>query len=412
MVSDLYYDCIRKLRMLDKQTNDPWKLLAKKLAFCLEDAISIAKLAHEIWTSREEENSKSMFFSLYRHCIKCVKIALTDINVKVQAIGLLMLKNVAQKEFSEGVDAKIQHFFLFFTGELLEDIFFLVHDTVKKPMSRQSIVVCEECLRFLFLFHTRSQGGECLQFSMNLLLESIFMVFSAPFDVHSQEFNEVRTISMRLISHLVQVPSSATQIREFLSSMPTSRRELLQDIIRSSISQGQYGSQVKSSNPSPIINLPVQLDIGATQSQQQLVSDSPLCSHEEAPKEGGGGGDDDDDDDWDAFQSFPTADTATGSSHSETASLPVSEFEHQSPGPAPITVSDKANDEEIPDGVKDNTNTSIACENGTQYPSMDEQNVLETKDIQSELVDACDTQPANDSKDLENDQNFEDVGKE
>lgn len=93
MVSDLYGDCIKKLHMLDKQATDPWKLLAKKLSFSLEDAMAVAKLAHETWNSGKEEVHRGILFSLYNQCIKCIKMAISDDNVKVslQIFPILLL---------------------------------------------------------------------------------------------------------------------------------------------------------------------------------------------------------------------------------------------------------------------------------------------------------------------------------
>ncbi|MQL85556.1 hypothetical protein Taro_018091, partial [Colocasia esculenta] len=81
VVSDFFEDCTKKLHMLEKQTTDTWKLLAKKLAFCLEDVIFVARLAHEI-LARGENNSRSFLLSLYKHCIKCVRTTLIVMNAK------------------------------------------------------------------------------------------------------------------------------------------------------------------------------------------------------------------------------------------------------------------------------------------------------------------------------------------
>ncbi|CAA6670474.1 unnamed protein product [Spirodela intermedia] len=313
MVSDLYENCNKKLHMLDKQASDPWKLLAKKLSFCLEDAIAVTRLAHETaWASGKEEIKEGILFSLYNRCIKCIKMALSDDNVKVQAISLLVLKNVVQKVHTEGSDAKARSFLLFFTGELLEEIFFLIQETLKKSSRKESMVVCEECLRFLFLFHTLAQGNECSQFSMGLLLEAIIMVFSASSDIHFEEVKEIKTTAMKLVSHLIQAPSTAAQIRDVLLSLPTAHRQLLQDIIRSSISQDQNPSHVNPSSPSLAIRPPVQSDATVRQIPLLLAPvPAPSRTHPEPPKEeilSDGRADDDDDDDWDTFQSLPATD--------------------------------------------------------------------------------------------------------
>ncbi|MQL85555.1 hypothetical protein Taro_018090 [Colocasia esculenta] len=224
----------------------------------------------------------------------------------------------------------------------------------------------------------------------------------------------MKTMAMRIISHLVQVPSTATQIKEILLSMPTIRRQLLQDIIRSSVSQAPKGSHMMSNNPSPVINLPVQLHVSAKQSPQQFASDSAhLHSHEDATKEETDGeskidDDVDSDDDWDAFQYFPAAGIATAGPQSETdnslVQSPVLGSEYQSSGSTLNMVSDEAKHEGGQDGVKDNAGTSIGNRMEDPLyskPSTDDECVLEAEDGPSQLLDVSGPQPVDYAKDRE-----------
>lgn len=94
-------------------------------------------------------------------------------------------------------------------GEILSDIFGLIQIILMVPsninfhvmiviiiindifcfwqeqMSWESAAILDECLKYLFVFHTLSQGSDSVIYALNVLLEAIFMVFDASDDFPS-----------------------------------------------------------------------------------------------------------------------------------------------------------------------------------------------------------------------------------
>ncbi|XP_078444054.1 HEAT repeat-containing protein [Wolffia australiana] len=297
MGSELGEDCKRKLHNLDTQLGDSWKLLGKKLSFFVEDAIAVAKLAHETWGRGKEEIHKPILFSIFNQSIKCVRMTLNDDNLKVRAVGLLTLKNAAQKAVIEGLNVDVCDFLLLFAGELLEELLLLVEGIPKNGMKKESIVISEECLRYLVLLHTLAQGKECSELLMTLILEAIIMILSSSSEIRFQEASEIKVTATRLLSHLVQSPSSSAQIKNVLLAMPQARRQQLQDIIRSSISPTDNTSLPSKQTSQPLtIKLPAQPAVFPKEESPSDFKDDNVNA------------DDDNDDDWDTFQSLPAAD--------------------------------------------------------------------------------------------------------
>ncbi|XP_058082071.1 protein SWEETIE [Magnolia sinica] len=312
----LSQDCIKSIHILDSKRRSSCKLLHTKLSFCLEEALSLSRLAHETQQLGQSKDNNMFLFTLYRQCIKCMQITLMDSNIQVQTVGLYVLKSIFQRELGESANMENNSFILFSAGELLGDIFSLIHKISEKIVTRESLVIAGECLRLLVLLHTLSQASECQKDVMNLLLEAIIMVVSVSTEVHSQELIEIKSNAMRLVSHLAQIPSSAVQFREVLLAMPVTRKQQLQDIIRASVTQGQNAAQVTStsSSPSPIIKIPLQMDKEPQANVSELVTAHPNTYSMEKGEE------EDDDDDWDAFQSFP-ADNASTAAQPEVAGV-------------------------------------------------------------------------------------------
>ncbi|XP_058083381.1 protein SWEETIE-like [Magnolia sinica] len=83
-------------------------------------------------------------FTLYRQCIKCMPITLMDSNIQVQTVGLYVLKSIFQRELGESANMENNSFILFSAGELLGDIFSLIHKISEKIATRESLVIAGE----------------------------------------------------------------------------------------------------------------------------------------------------------------------------------------------------------------------------------------------------------------------------
>jgi len=230
----------------------------------------------------------------------------------VHMLGLHVLRSYAQKELTEGAETKTDSFMMLLT-ELLGDVFLVMQATLKECSNKESVGVIDECLKLLFLFHTLAQSKKYQQDSTTLLLEALLMVFSLSSDTVSQfqELAEVNTISKKLFSHFIQIPSVAIQLKDVMLSAPPERRQQLQDMVRASVSHGQ-------------ITVPVNMSARSEQNVQnsnikqnvQDINKTPGFSAESTPegsvccatqgKDEKEVDDDDWDDDWeDAFQSLP-----------------------------------------------------------------------------------------------------------
>ncbi|KAF9625554.1 hypothetical protein IFM89_024327 [Coptis chinensis] len=295
----LTQDCIRNIHLLENKKTDVSKLLKKKLSFCLEHTFSLVRLSHESQHLRENKDKNQSLYEVYKHCIRCFKMTLSDFEMQVQTVSLHVLKSLAQTELGEGSQAENYHFFMFFTGEILGDIVHLVLKMIKKPVTRESVAMAGESLRLLVLLQTSSKVGECQKEIMNLLLDIIVIIVSESSEPFSQELNEIRSTALRLVSHLAQIPSSADHFKDVLLAMPVNRREKLQEIIRASVTVDN-SSMAKPSLPL-IIKIPVQNE----QSKKDEYQASAPASSKMLPVESSSDGEED----WDAFQSFPaTAD--------------------------------------------------------------------------------------------------------
>ncbi|KAJ6288020.1 hypothetical protein OIU77_026305, partial [Salix suchowensis] len=183
--------------------------------------VLFAKLVYESQYCRQTEDSNTICLAVLKYCTKYIQTVLNDSNVQVQAIGLQVLKTMTQRS------ANIEDisFFTFFSGELITEIFHIIHNSLKKPVSKESVAIAGECLRFLVLLQTLSKANECQRGFMNLLLKAIVMIFSASEDDSSQEVSDIRTNAVRLVSSLAQIPSSAVCFKDVLLSMPVSHKQ-------------------------------------------------------------------------------------------------------------------------------------------------------------------------------------------
>ncbi|KAK9106905.1 hypothetical protein Syun_022916 [Stephania yunnanensis] len=292
-ITSLTDDCINSLHLLQNKMVEASQLLKLKLAFFLEQTYFLAKLVYETQSCLENDNALFLC-TLYGCCIQCLKTSINDSNIQVQAVGLQVLKSIAQRELAEGSNSGNQSFFMFFCGEHFLEIVNLIQRISKKPASKDSVIIAGECLKFLFLIQTLSKVTEHQGTLVNLLLEVIVMVVSASDSELSQEFIEIRNIAFRFVSHLAQVASSAVLFRDVLLAMPATNRQRLQDIIRASVNQDRVFTKPAASPPS--IKLPVQVEPSTSSNSQVHATESLTFSDNDDMEEN---------DDWDAFQSFP-----------------------------------------------------------------------------------------------------------
>uniref|UniRef100_A0A6N2MRA3 Uncharacterized protein n=1 Tax=Salix viminalis TaxID=40686 RepID=A0A6N2MRA3_SALVM len=352
VIADLIKDCIKGIHLLENKRPDLLKLLQLKLSFSIEQMVLFAKLVYESQYCRQTEDNNTICLAVLKYCTKYIQTVLNDSNVQVQAIGLQVLKTMTQRS------ANIEDisFFTFFSGELVTETFHIIHNSLKKPASKESVAIAGECLRFLVLLQTLSKANECQRGFMNLLLKAIVMIFSASEDDSSQEVSDIRTNAVRLVSSLAQIPSSAVCFKDVLLSMPVSHKQQLQlqklpepdvawttsyclyqktelechlhvgewGVIRASVAQHQNASPMKTM-ASLEIKLPVPKDSQTSSTstlpiegsrQKSSPPSSPVHFDQDSMED-----DQEDEDDWDAFQSFPVS---TDAAEREFQGLPTS----------------------------------------------------------------------------------------
>lgn len=294
---NLTNDCIKSIHMLEDKMTNSSKLPQKKLAFSLEQIITFAKLSYEIELISENQESKAIFYGMLCHCSNSFHEVLNDRYIQVQAIGLQTLTGVIRDS-----NAESNTFLIFFIGELLNDIFGIIKLALKKPVKREAVTVAGDCLKILMLLHTTSKAAESQRSLMSLLLEAIVMVLLASENDFSQDVKELRTASIRLVSQLAQSQTSAVYFKDALLSMPFTRRQKLQDIIRASVTQGQISTPTISSMPPLVIKMPSQTEETRRQiSPPSAPTNDDDNSNDEQEEE------EEEEDDWDNFQSFPAA---------------------------------------------------------------------------------------------------------
>uniref|UniRef100_A0A0D3GH65 HEAT repeat-containing protein n=1 Tax=Oryza barthii TaxID=65489 RepID=A0A0D3GH65_9ORYZ len=324
LVAYLCTQCSNRISMLDNKISDSYKLLAKILYFCLGEAIALAKLVDEIGYHGENCTSNELMSGSFRHCTQVVQASLCSTTIQVQMLGVHVLKVSAQRELAEGSQTATHSFMVLFV-ELLADVFSVIQTALKIRWhslttlflqgcsSKDSVSVIDECLKLLFLFHTLAQSKKCPQEATMLLLDALLMVFYSSSATGSQELTEVNNISKKLFSHFIQIPSAAIHIKDIMLSAAPTKRQLLQDMIRASVTQGQT-------------IVPGHISANSEQNAQGGFSQEPGLNATDADEEKNEKqvSDDDWDDDWDNFQSLPAHGTNNGA-HSATAASPLPE---------------------------------------------------------------------------------------
>uniref|UniRef100_A0A0E0E2B2 HEAT repeat-containing protein 5B n=1 Tax=Oryza meridionalis TaxID=40149 RepID=A0A0E0E2B2_9ORYZ len=323
LVAYLCTQCSNRISMLDNKISDSYKLLAKIQYFCLGEAIALAKLVDEIGYHGENCTSNELMSGSFRHCTQVVQASLCSTTIQVQMLGVHVLKVSAQRELAEGSQTATHSFMVLFV-ELLADVFSVIQTALKIRWhslttlflqgcsSKDSVSVTDECLKLLFLFHTLAQSKKCPQEATMLLLDALLMVFYSSSATGSQELTEVNNIS-KMFSHFIQIPSAAIHIKDIMLSAAPTKRQLLQDMIRASVTQGQT-------------IVPGHISANLEQNAQGGFSQQPGLNATDADEEKNEKevSDDDWDDDWDNFQSLPAHGTNNGAD-SATAASPLPE---------------------------------------------------------------------------------------
>ncbi|KAI3768087.1 hypothetical protein L2E82_18519 [Cichorium intybus] len=294
---------INNIHQQEEKTNNSSKLPQKKLSFSLEQIITFANLTYKIQLNSENQDTKAVSYSMLCHCANSFRKVINDQYIQVQAIALQTLTGVIRDS-----NAESNTFLVFFIGELLNDIFGIIKQALKKPVKREAMSVAGDCLKVLMLLHTSSKSPESQRSLMTLLLEAIVMVLLASENDFSQEVKELKTASMRLVSQLAQSQTSGVYFKDALLSMPYTRRQKLQDIIRASVTQDQFvATPTKASAIPPlIIKMPSQIE----ETKRQIPTPSTSIKIDESMKideKQDEEEEEDDDDDWDNFQSFPAS---------------------------------------------------------------------------------------------------------
>ncbi|XP_061348491.1 protein SWEETIE-like isoform X3 [Gastrolobium bilobum] len=295
IVAALTKDCIEGFHLQEVKSFNQRKLIHTKLAFALEQIISIAKLALEIKYVEDCDGSNSICVSALRYCIRCMQTVLSDSNIQVQVIGLQFLKARIQKV----VNAEDTSFLMFLAGELITDIFTLIHKMLKQnTITRDSVTIVSECLSLMVLLQTQSKGNDCQRSFMHLLLEAIVMIFLSTGDGFSQEVSDLRSTAIKLVSRLAQIPSSAIHFKDVLLSIPPMHRQQLQGVIRASVTHDKNPTELKV----PVLDIKLPKPSGGTE-EKHSASSAAVMQRDENNKEE----DEVSEDDWDAFQSFPVS---------------------------------------------------------------------------------------------------------
>ncbi|KAJ1443259.1 Armadillo-type fold [Sesbania bispinosa] len=299
VIAALTKDCIEEFHLQEVKKSSQRKLINAKLAFSLEQIILIAKLTLESKCVENSEASESIRVSALRYCIRCIQTLLSDSNRQVQAIGLQFLKARIQRS----INTEDYSFLMFLVGELITDIFTLIHKMLKNTITRESVNIASECLSLMVLLQTLSKDNDCQRSFMNLLLEAIVMIFLSTGDGFSQEVSDLRNTAIKLVSRLAQIPSSAVHFKDVLLSMPPLHRQQLQGIIRASVTNDKNQTELKV----PVLDIKIPKKSGGSEEEHSAPSAAVMQTDENNKEE-----DEVSEDDWDAFQSFPVSKNEDG----------------------------------------------------------------------------------------------------
>lgn len=289
----------------EEATREMPKGLFEKLPLLLGLMITLARSVLSSKRFEDEGNIKeSIWSTVQKCCINCLHKTLVDSNMQVQMAGLHALKITVQLALAESPKNENYNLALIFMGELVADVFSLIQNSTQKPLSNESAAVVGESLKLFVLLHSMIQSNEPQQDVLKLLLQAIIMSASVDDEDNSQAGSGLRSIAMKLVSHLANVPSFAAQFRAVLLGMPVDLRQNLQDIIRASVAQ-ESNSSLATSLPVPLpapklVAQSLSANVEFSSQSNSFTPSSHLenCDDNLETEE---------DDDWDNFQSFPAS---------------------------------------------------------------------------------------------------------
>ncbi|KAI5432457.1 protein SWEETIE [Lathyrus oleraceus] len=285
---------IEEFHLQEVKSLNQRKLIHAKLSFSLEQIILIVKLALESKYVDNCEASKSICVIAMRYCIRCFQTVLRDSNMQVQVIGLQFLKARIQR----GVNTEDNSFLMFIAGELITDIFTLIHKMLKNTITKESVNIASECLSLMVVLQALAKGNDCQRSFMTLLLEAIVTIFLSTTDGFSPEIRDLRNTAIKLVSRLAQIPSSAMHFKDVLLSMPPLHRHELQGVIRASVTHDKNQTDFKI----PVLDIKMPKPVGGSEEKHPTPSVVVMKKDENNEEE-----DDVSEDEWDAFQSFPVS---------------------------------------------------------------------------------------------------------
>ncbi|EPS71513.1 hypothetical protein M569_03245, partial [Genlisea aurea] len=230
--STLTNNCISEIH----NESNSHKLLLLKLRIAVEQLSLCSYLAFTFeGPGRTQERSPVLYGVLHRS-IQCIRDVLSHSNKQIQSVALQVIKEMLQKGFG----GESNPFLVFYVGELVEDLFLIIRHFSQRPSERgeDAPICCGECLKILMLSQAFTRGSDCQKGFIHLLLEAFLMILSVSDQSLLQETGDLRELSVKLVSQLVQSPSSAACIKDILLEMSTSQRQSLQDMIRTSVTQG------------------------------------------------------------------------------------------------------------------------------------------------------------------------------
>ncbi|XP_042026090.1 protein SWEETIE-like [Salvia splendens] len=296
-------DCVQAIHQLEEKRSNLRKMLLLKLSYSVEQLFTYATLVYTFEGPRERQEMNPVFYRVLHHSIECARAVLTDPDIQIQAVVLQVVKVMLQKR----IGAESDPFLIFYLGELVGDIFVILHNILENPINREAVAIAGECLKFLMLLQTVSKECDYEKGLIHLILESVLMIFATSDSSLSPEAHDLQSIAVKLVAQLAQTPSSASSVKDILLAMPTTRRQQLQDIIRASVVQDKNPQPMASTGPPLVIKLPSQTP--------QIVMKNPVPLAD-PPEESNNSSvededEEDEEDDWDTFQSFPASGNET-----------------------------------------------------------------------------------------------------
>lgn len=86
VIADVMKNCIEGLHLLENKRSDLGRLLQLKLAFTVEQNVSLAKLANETGCSWDNKDCIPIGFAVFKCCAESIRTVLTDSNLQVAVI--------------------------------------------------------------------------------------------------------------------------------------------------------------------------------------------------------------------------------------------------------------------------------------------------------------------------------------